>query len=305
MSLLSCILKNCIDQSGNALHDGDYEDSSDCEVISEVDQQQQQQQQEQQQQDIQEKRILERLQKRVVIANEQEPVRGLLMREEMQEVSADHSLARCEASSLAGTNGTTETLPTATQGLLNDVSNDDRSSHTSTLVERSVAGEGEAQETLGFWRRLFHFGSSKEQSSNNDSVKRTTHEPLSSAVVTDDKDYTASPLRLANSYTSGGGADSIPAINLDEFVMPGSKLQKAMSEALRRENDCKCVTEIDYEDECVICFEGFDIDNPRMPTLCGCGENKTYFHLPCLLQWTDKHLECPACRQKITWQEFN
>lgn len=228
------------------------------------------------------------------------------MREEMQEVSANHSLARCEASSLAGTNGTTETLPTATtvQGLVNDIGNDDSSSHTSTLVGRSVAGESEAQETLGFWRRLFHFGSSKELSSNNDSVKRTTHEPLSSAAVTDDENYTASPLRLANSYTSGGGTDSIPAINLDEFVMPGSKLQKAMSEALRKENDFKCVTKVDYEDECVICFEGFDKDNPRMPTLCGCGENKTYFHLPCLLQWTDKHLECPACRQKITWQEF-
>mmetsp|Transcript_11082 Transcript_11082/g.24702 ORF Transcript_11082/g.24702 Transcript_11082/m.24702 type:complete len:397 (+) Transcript_11082:53-1243(+) len=75
------------------------------------------------------------------------------------------------------------------------------------------------------------------------------------------------------------------------------------------------------EEECVICMEGFDETNPRMPTLCGCGENKTLFHLPCLYQWVEGQQQssstalshgteppqrrtCPTCRETLTWEEF-
>ena len=95
------------------------------------------------------------------------------------------------------------------------------------------------------------------------------------------EDYSASPLRLAHSFND---KDSIPTISLDEFVMPGSELQQAMSASLKAN-----MTLEDMDDECVICMEGFTDDNPRMPTLCGCGENNTYFHLPCLLVWIDDH----------------
>ena len=103
-----------------------------------------------------------------------------------------------------------------------------------------------------------------------------------------------SPLRTALSFDSRRG---LPTINNEGVVLPGSALQKAMAFAIS--NDLKS-----QEDECVICMETFDETNPRMPTMCGCGENKTYFHLPCLYQWIEQSRNCPSCRKKLHWQEF-
>jgi hypothetical protein len=103
-----------------------------------------------------------------------------------------------------------------------------------------------------------------------------------------------SPLRMASSFSSSKGT---PTIRLDEIVLPGSALQIAMAKEMAQNLDS-------HEDECVICMEGFDATNPRMPTLCGCGPNNTYFHLPCLYQWIEQSHECPSCRQKLSWEEF-
>jgi Ring finger domain len=104
-----------------------------------------------------------------------------------------------------------------------------------------------------------------------------------------------SPLRQAVSYDS---SHDIPCISADEVVMPGSLLQKEMAKQMMSAK----LTDDDVE--CVICMEGFDASNPRMPTLCGCGENKTYFHLPCLYQWLEQSRDCPSCRKKLNWEEF-
>mmetsp|Transcript_21261 Transcript_21261/g.26829 ORF Transcript_21261/g.26829 Transcript_21261/m.26829 type:complete len:283 (+) Transcript_21261:317-1165(+) len=112
------------------------------------------------------------------------------------------------------------------------------------------------------------------------------------------------PIKASSFVTT---TNDIPTIALSTIVLPGSSLQKKMSDALKQQgygygnnqnkND-------DFEDECVICMEGFDETNPRMPTLCGCGENKTYFHLPCLYHWIEQSRDCPSCRKRLTWQEF-
>ena len=84
--------------------------------------------------------------------------------------------------------------------------------------------------------------------------------------------------------------------------MPGSDTQKKMAQAL-----CKSTTNeyIDQsEDECVICLDTFSYENPRMPTMCGCGENNASFHLPCLYQWMEKDKNCPTCRTELKWEEF-
>lgn len=94
--------------------------------------------------------------------------------------------------------------------------------------------------------------------------------------------------------------DTIPCIRADEIVLPGSLLQQEM--ALKMVS-AKYSSDSDV-DECVICMEGFDASNPRMPTLCGCGENKTFFHLPCLYQWLEQSRDCPSCRNPLTWEEF-
>lgn len=104
----------------------------------------------------------------------------------------------------------------------------------------------------------------------------------------------SSPLRTAASFDSSKG---IPAISPEQVVLPGSHLQREMARAMSRNLE-------NQDDECVICMEGFDASNPRMPTLCGCGTNKTYFHLPCLYQWIEQCEECPSCRQSLRWEEF-
>lgn len=103
-----------------------------------------------------------------------------------------------------------------------------------------------------------------------------------------------SPLRQASTFDS---SKDIPVIHADEIVLPGSILQQEMSKHASKTLGL-------HEDECVICMEGFDATNPRMPTLCGCGENKTYFHLPCLYSWVEQCPDCPSCRKKLTWEEF-
>lgn len=103
-----------------------------------------------------------------------------------------------------------------------------------------------------------------------------------------------SPLRTASTFNTGS---DIPTIDLEEVVLPGSALQQQMARTMSLSLEA-------HGDECVICMEGFDPTNPRMPTLCGCGQNKTYFHLPCLYQWMEQSEECPSCRQPLRWEEF-
>jgi len=105
-----------------------------------------------------------------------------------------------------------------------------------------------------------------------------------------------SPLRQAKSFDS---STDIPCISASEVVFPGSDLQKEMALLMAKSK----LTNADVE--CVICMEGFDPTNPRMPTLCGCGENKTFFHLPCLYQWLEQSENCPSCREKLNWDEFD
>ena len=109
--------------------------------------------------------------------------------------------------------------------------------------------------------------------------------------------YTSSPLKIATMYKS---MDDIPSIALEEVVMPHSPLQTQMANRMRE----KGIMSESAVDECVVCMEEFDDSNPRIPTKCGCGENNTFFHLPCLYQWIDTCKECPSCRRKLTWKEF-
>lgn len=109
----------------------------------------------------------------------------------------------------------------------------------------------------------------------------------------------ASPLRSASSFDYDKKMRSIPSIQLDEIILPGSALQKKMSAIMAKD-----LEGMDVDDECVICMEAFSAENPRMPTLCGCGENATYFHLPCLYQWIEQSEDCPSCRKRLRWEEF-
>ena len=47
----------------------------------------------------------------------------------------------------------------------------------------------------------------------------------------------------------------------------------------------------------------FTDDNPVMPTLCRCGENRALFHYPCVIQWKEKYDWCPSCKETLYYQE--
>lgn len=114
--------------------------------------------------------------------------------------------------------------------------------------------------------------------------------PLRTAI---DFEFDESPTNNDNLY--------IPSIAMEEVVLPGSELQLRMSQYLK--NMGYQVMDLD---ECVICMEGFDPTNPRIPTFCGCGKNKTFFHLSCLYQWVQKNGDkCPCCRERLSWQELD
>jgi hypothetical protein len=54
--------------------------------------------------------------------------------------------------------------------------------------------------------------------------------------------------------------------------------------------------------ECIICLEEFDNQNPAMHTLCACGENKVLLHYPCLLLWIETKNVCPTCSSTLYYQ---
>eukprot|EP01031_Cornospumella_fuschlensis_P039072 gene39072-47534_t len=60
---------------------------------------------------------------------------------------------------------------------------------------------------------------------------------------------------------------------------------------------------IQRADECIICLEEFSTDNPKVKTLCKCGENRSSFHYPCLLYWLEHKSSCPNCSSSIFFQE--
>jgi Ring finger domain len=52
-------------------------------------------------------------------------------------------------------------------------------------------------------------------------------------------------------------------------------------------------------DECPICFDGFDADNPRLVLRCSHA-----YHLQCVLQWGERSQSCPICGAHIRHEDF-
>lgn len=174
----------------------------------------------------------------------------------------------------------------------------------------NVSNDHDYHNFLGFFRRLGigrHNTNIRHNNDNSNTTSSTTSIiPIAKEINSSPNKQLqpfGSPLIEAKNFINHKSMDDIPSLALDEVVIPGSELQKNMSDSLK----LKGYTAEATEDECVICMEGFDETNPRMPTLCGCGENKTFFHLPCLYQWIEQQggsTKCPSCRKNLRWEEF-
>mmetsp|Transcript_33449 Transcript_33449/g.31919 ORF Transcript_33449/g.31919 Transcript_33449/m.31919 type:complete len:162 (-) Transcript_33449:131-616(-) len=104
--------------------------------------------------------------------------------------------------------------------------------------------------------------------------------------------------------------------NIDDDESP--LLEQRIEERLisQKSDDDNCPSSSDYVykgygnserscgKECVICLVEFSQDNPRMPTLCACGENRAAFHYPCLLLYLENTRACPVCSQDLYYQDL-
>ncbi|KAG2725303.1 hypothetical protein I3843_01G059500 [Carya illinoinensis] len=52
------------------------------------------------------------------------------------------------------------------------------------------------------------------------------------------------------------------------------------------------------EDECPICLEEYDSENPNTITRC-----EHHFHLSCILEWMERSNACPICDQEMTFDD--
>ncbi|KAI9908528.1 hypothetical protein PsorP6_004259 [Peronosclerospora sorghi] len=55
--------------------------------------------------------------------------------------------------------------------------------------------------------------------------------------------------------------------------------------------------------ECVMCLDTFSDDNSKVRTLCNCGMNRTNFHMSCLLEWLNRNVNCPVCREYLFFED--
>ncbi|KAG7548790.1 Zinc finger RING-type [Arabidopsis suecica] len=83
-----------------------------------------------------------------------------------------------------------------------------------------------------------------------------------------------------------------------------------------KETDCKIQTEIDLEsteeldpklskavfipieeeEDCPICLEEYDIENPKLVAKCD-----HHFHLACILEWMERSETCPVCNKEMVF----
>lgn len=52
------------------------------------------------------------------------------------------------------------------------------------------------------------------------------------------------------------------------------------------------------EDNCPICLEEYDSENPRIDTVC-----EHHFHLGCILEWMERSDSCPICDKEMVFNE--
>nr|XP_010932191.2 E3 ubiquitin-protein ligase RNF12-A-like [Elaeis guineensis] len=53
------------------------------------------------------------------------------------------------------------------------------------------------------------------------------------------------------------------------------------------------------DEECPICFEEYNIENPKLILKC-----RHHHHMQCILQWMEKNPTCPTCNQVMTFDEI-
>ncbi|XP_018483582.1 probable E3 ubiquitin-protein ligase RHB1A [Raphanus sativus] len=53
---------------------------------------------------------------------------------------------------------------------------------------------------------------------------------------------------------------------------------------------------IEEEEDCPICLEEYDMDNPKLLAKC-----EHHFHLACILEWMERSETCPVCNKEMVF----
>ncbi|XP_059276233.1 probable E3 ubiquitin-protein ligase RHB1A [Lycium ferocissimum] len=80
-------------------------------------------------------------------------------------------------------------------------------------------------------------------------------------------------------------------IQLDTIKEVEDELEK--SEELKKP---KLPVSLPPQEECPICLEEYDAENPKMSTKC-----EHHFHLSCILEWMERSDTCPVCDQETVF----
>ncbi|CAH1416698.1 unnamed protein product [Lactuca virosa] len=87
-----------------------------------------------------------------------------------------------------------------------------------------------------------------------------------------------------------GSTDVTHSQVVREPVLESNKMNSEKSE------DCV----VKEDNECLICFEEYTLDNPKITTKCS-----HHYHLGCILNWQERSEFCPVCSRVMDFEEMN
>ncbi|CAH2069122.1 unnamed protein product [Thlaspi arvense] len=84
---------------------------------------------------------------------------------------------------------------------------------------------------------------------------------------------------------------------LDCKTQPSSVVLSPRKSDFSNQNGWKQLVD-EEEDSCPICFEDYDVENPKLTTKCDHD-----FHLSCLLEWIERSDSCPICDKEVVFAD--
>ncbi|ESQ37687.1 hypothetical protein EUTSA_v10028991mg [Eutrema salsugineum] len=86
-------------------------------------------------------------------------------------------------------------------------------------------------------------------------------------------------------------------MGLDCKTQPSSVILSPSKSVICKQKGCNQLVD-EEEDSCPICFEDYDVENPRLTTKC-----EHDFHLSCLLDWIERSDSCPICDKEVVFDD--
>lgn len=110
------------------------------------------------------------------------------------------------------------------------------------------------------------------------------------------------PLRRGNSDGDGEPLTTLQSWNEADYEDQGQGYQPgspgnghSLKGMMRIESNLSLLGD---EDVCPTCLDGYNTENPKIPTQCG-----HHFHLGCIYEWMERSKTCPVCDKEMMFSE--